>query len=115
VLWCCRIGLQTLHIWSACKEFVYDLRVEVLACLTRLTNLQELVVHKEQQGPLGNKAVKLQFSKKVSSFSVCLVVFRIRHHVHSLAQATVAPATVCYTGLFCRQASCCHALSEPQF
>jgi hypothetical protein len=65
-MWCCCAGLRTLHIWSACNEFVYDLPVEVLACLTRLTNLQELVVHQEQQGPLGSKAVKLQFMKKAS-------------------------------------------------
>jgi hypothetical protein len=53
MLWCCCAGLQRLKIhcaFGAREHAVDNLSAEVLACLTALTNLEELAVQQEGQG-----------------------------------------------------------------
>jgi hypothetical protein len=69
-----RAGLRRLHIHSTGEHFANKHSVhtqEVLACLTRLSNLEELVLHQWRQGDYQVRW-RLRWSKKVGSMSVTL-------------------------------------------
>jgi hypothetical protein len=62
ILWCCCAGLQELQIHSA---YAHNPSVEVLACLTGLTNLAELAVHREGLSAIDTAPWELCCLKKV--------------------------------------------------